>query len=403
MSNPAIMVDAIHTPVGKHGGVLSGVRPDDLLAILLRAIRERHPELDLLKISDVIAGCANQSGEDSRNVARMAVLLADYPLEVPAQTVNRLCGSSMQAMITAAAHIQSGFGDIYLAGGVESMSRAPYAMPKSDKAFPFGEVRVYDTALGWRFFNPKMEPRVRQLSMGETAEEIFSKHQIPREEQDRFAYQSHQRALKAQAAGKFKDEIIPVELPSKKGASVVITKDEGPREETTIEILAKLSPAFRKGGTVTAGNSCPMSDGASMTLMMAQGKAKAAGYKSGFRLVSMGVSALHPDVMGLGPVEASRKALASAGLTLKDMGLIEINEAFAVQALACVRELGIDESNLNVNGGAIALGHALGCSGARIVATLTHEMRRRDVRYGLASMCIGVGQGIATVWEKVEI
>lgn len=280
------------------------------------------------------------------------------------------------------------------------MSRGPYVMPKPDKAFPFGSLPTYDTSLGWRFPNPKIEARVRPLNMGETAEEIYAKYKIPREEQDRYAVQSHRRAIAAWKNGVFSDYVIPVPIQTKGGVTMV-DRDEGPRADSSLESLSKLRPAFRKDGTVTAGNSCPMSDGASMTLVMSENKAHELGYTSWFRLRSAAVSGLHPDIMGLGPVEATRKALALSNLSLKDLGLIEINEAFAVQALACIRELEFDETRVNVNGGAIALGHPLGCSGARIVGTLAHEMRKRDIRFGLAAMCIGVGQGIATVWEKV--
>ncbi|MBL7961254.1 thiolase family protein [bacterium] len=400
MDHTAVLVDAIRTPMGKYGGVLSAIRPDDMVAELIKTILERNPKVDVNAVADIIIGCANQAGEDSRNVARMAAIIAGLPFEIPGQTVNRLCGSSMQAIITAVTTIQSGWGEVFLAGGVESMSRGPYAIPKPDKAFPFGSLPTYDTSLGWRFPNPKIEARVRPLNMGETAEEIYTKHKIPREEQDRYAVQSHQRAIAARKEGKFSEYMIPVLLSTKSG-STTIDRDEGPREDTSIESLNKLRPAFRKDGTVTAGNSCPMSDGASMTLLMTEDKARDLGYTSFFRLCGAAVSGLHPDIMGLGPVEASRKALALTGLTWKDIGLIEINEAFAVQALACFRELELDEVRVNVNGGAIALGHPLGCSGARIVGTLVHEMRRRDIQYGLATMCIGVGQGIATVWQKV--
>ncbi len=400
MNSTAVLVDAIRTPMGRYGGVLSSVRADDLMAVLLKAVMERNPKVNVHTIADIVIGCANQAGEDGRNVARMAALIANFPFEIPGQTVNRLCGSSMQAVMTAVSAIQNGWGDVILAGGVESMSRGAIAMPKPDKAFPFGSIPTYDTSLGWRFPNPKIEARIRLLNMGETAEEIYAKFKIPREEQDRFAVSSHKRAVEAWNAGTFADYVIPVPVPTKGGVTH-IDRDEGPRADTSIESLSKLRPAFRKDGTVTAGNSCPMSDGASLTLIMSENKARELGYKSLFRLRGAAVSGIHPDVMGLGPVEASRKALAVAGVSVKDIELIELNEAFAVQALACIRELGLDEARVNVNGGAIALGHPLGCSGARIIGTLTHEMQRRDVRYGLATMCIGVGQGIATVWEKV--
>jgi len=396
-----VLVDAIRTPLGKYGGNLSGVRSDDLLAILLQAMKERHPNLDIGIIDDIIIGCANQAGEDARNVARMAAIAAGYPFEVPAQTLNRLCGSSMQAVISAATLIQSGWGKIFLAGGVESMSRAPLVMAKSEKAFPFGSLTLYDTSLGWRFPNPKIEERIRPLTMGETAEELFTKFQISRKDQDRYAFQSHQRAIRARKDERFSHEVIPVHVQTKRETRIV-TEDEGPREDTTLEQLAQLPSAFKKDGTVTAGNSCPMSDGAAVTLMMPEELARSVKFHSWFRLKSAAVTALHPDVMGLGPIESTRLALKRANLSLDEIGLIEINEAFAVQVLACVRELGMDENKVNVNGGAIALGHPLGCSGARIIGTLIHEMRRRNLKYGLASMCIGLGQGIATVWEKID-
>jgi acetyl-CoA acyltransferase len=361
---------------------------------------ERNPKVDVNTISDIIVGCANQSGEDGRNVARMAAIVAGFPFEIPGQTVNRLCGSSMQAVITAFDAIQSGWSEIILAGGVESMSRGAIAMPKPDKAFPFGSIPTYDTSLGWRFPNPKIEARIRLLNMGETAEEICAKFKISREEQDRYAVSSHKRAVEAWNSGAFSEYVIPVPVPAK-GGTTNIDRDEGPRADTSIETLNKLRPAFRKEGTVTAGNSCPMSDGASLTLIMPEKKAREFGYTSLFRLRGVGVSGIHPDVMGLGPVEASRKALANAQLGWNDIGLIELNEAFAVQVLGCLQELGLSEERVNVNGGAIALGHPLGCSGARIIGALTHEMQRRNVQFGLATMCIGVGQGIATVWEKV--
>jgi acetyl-CoA acetyltransferase family protein len=395
----AVVVDALRTPIGKLGGTLASVRPDDLLGHVVRAMAERHA---LESVDDVIAGCANQSGEDGRNVARMAVILAGLPLTVPAQTVNRLCGSSMQAIIAAAHALDGGCGDVILAGGVESMSRGAYAFAKAEKPFAFGNLKVYDTTLGWRFHNPKIHERVRPLSMGETAEEIFQTIPVSREEQDAFAFDSHQKALAAWKTGKFANEVVPVILPDKKGDRR-IDRDEGPREDTTLEKLASLKPAFRSNGTVTAGNSCPLNDGASMTLMMTESEAERRGFKTGFRLKASGVTALHPDVMGLGPVEATRLALRRAGLSIDDLGLVELNEAFAIQALACMRELGLHADRVNVNGGAIAIGHPLGCSGARLVGTLVHEMRRRNVRYGLATMCIGVGQGIATIWEKVDL
>ena len=398
----AVIVDGIRTPLGKYGGLLSKIRPDDMIALLLKEMVKRH-NLNYEEIEDVIIGCANQAGEDSRNVARMAVIIAGFPFEVPGQTVNRLCGSSMQAIINSAGMIQTGNGEVFLAGGVESMSRGPFVFLKPERAFPYGSFKVYDSTIGWRFENPKILERIRPLSMGETAEVIYEKYKIPREEQDRFAYESHMKAIKAWKEGKFKDEVIPVEVPQRKGPPLIVEKDEGPREDTSLEKLAKLRPVFKEGGTVTAGNSCPLSDGAALVLVMEEEKAKKMGYKTYFRIVSHAIAGIHPDLMGLGPVRAVPKALKKAGLKIEDIDIIEINEAFAVQVLACLKELGIPEEKINPNGGAIALGHPLGCSGARIVTTLIHEMKRRDVKYGLATMCIGLGQGIAIVVEKVNV
>lgn len=395
----AVLVDAVRTPFGKYGGMLSGIRPDDLLGDLIRVVVDKH-RLAEGTIDDVIIGCANQSGEDGRNVARMAVLISGLPFSVPAQTVNRLCGSSMQAILSASALIDAGYGEAILAGGVESMSRGAYAFSKNEKAFPFGSLTVYDTSLGWRFHNPRIQERVRPLSMGETAEEIYLKFPIAREEQDAYAVRSHQKALAARQSGHFDTEIVPVRVKQKK-ETLEIRADEGPREDTSLEQLARLKPAFRSNGTVTAGNSCPMNDGASMSVLMTEEGARKRGITSYLRMLSCGVSGVHPDVMGLGPVEASRQALQRANLKIDDLDLIEINEAFAIQALACMRELRMPEDRVNVNGGAIAIGHPLGASGARIIGTLMHEMNRRKARYGLATMCIGVGQGIATVWERV--
>lgn len=397
----AVIIDAIRTPVGKYGGVLASVRPDDLFGHLLKTMVDRHPSITG-HIDDVIAGCANQAGEDGRNVARMAVLAAGLPFETPAQTVNRLCASSLQAAASAAMTIQNGYADVILAGGVESMSRSPLVVSKAEKPYQGGAMTMFDTALGWRFPNPRITDRVRPLSMGETAEEIFLKYAITRTEQDRWALGSHLRAVAAWREGRYAEEVIPVSV--KQGnVDAVISKDEGPREDSSAENLARLKPAFRKDGSVTAGNSCPMSDGASLLMMMSETAARKAGYTEGFAMRGYAVSALHPDVMGLGPVEACRAVLARTGLSMNDMDLIELNEAFAIQVLACARELSIDESRLNVNGGAIAIGHPLGCSGARIVGTLIHEMRRRQSRFGLATMCVGLGQGMATVWERVTL
>ncbi len=396
-----VIVDAIRTPLGKYGGVLSRVRPDDMMAHLLKAIVERN-NVRVTDIEDVIVGCANQAGEDSRNIARMAALIAGFPYEIPGQTINRLCGSSMQAVINACLEIQTGNGDLFLAGGAESMSRGPYVMAKAEQPYPFGSLTVYDSTIGWRFNNPKLMERIRPLSMGDTAEVLFESHQIPREEQDRYAVQSHHKAAKSYRDGKFKNEIIPITTFSKKSEAILTDRDEGPREDASLEKLSQLKPAFKKNGVITAGNSCPLSDGAALTLIMSEQKAQACGFKSYFKLIAHAVTGVHPDLMGMGPVRATQKALIRAGLTVNDLDLVEINEAFAVQVLACLRELKITESKVNQNGGAIALGHPLGCSGARIITTLIHEMKRSGGRIGLATMCVGLGQGIAVIVEQVN-
>jgi 3-oxoadipyl-CoA thiolase len=396
----AVIIDAIRTPVGKYGGVLKDIRPDDLSAVVLRKLIERtglEPKL----VEDVLWGCANQAGEDNRNVARMAVLLADFPQSVPASTINRLCGSSLDAINHAARAIWSGDYEIVIAGGVESMTRAPYVLPKnvSGQAL-FGNLTAFDTALGWRFPNPKMEKMFPLESMGETAENIAETWKISRERQDEFALRSHELSVKAQNNGTWRDEIIPVEIPQGKSDPIWVVKDEGPRPDTSLEKLAKLQPAFRSGGTVTAGNSSSLNDGAAAVLITSEAKAKELGFRPLARIVSTGVSGVDPRCMGIGPVPATQMALKKAGLSLNQIGLMELNEAFAAQALAVIGDLGINPEIVNVNGGAIALGHPLGCSGARIMTTLVHEMKRRSVRYGVATMCIGVGQGIATVVES---
>ncbi|MFN7034974.1 MAG: thiolase family protein [Bellilinea sp.] len=405
MSIPVI-VDAIRTPIGNLGGVLAAVRPDDLAAMVLKALVERN-HLTGSEIDEVFLGCANQAGEDNRNVARMATLLAGLPPEVPALTVNRLCASGLAAVNLAARAIQTGDGDVLLAGGVESMSRAPYALPKAEKGFPFGNLTAWDTALGWRFPNPKMEAMYGIESMGETAENLAEMTGIPRSEQDRFALQSHRRAIAAQDAGRFAEEILPVEIPQRKGQPVRVALDERPRRDTTLESLAALPPIFRKGGTVTAGNSSGLNDGAAGLLLMSGSKARQLGLKPLARVVSSAAAGVLPRIMGIGPAPAARKALAKAGLTIEQIGLVELNEAFAVQALAVIRELGLSEEIVNVNGGAVALGHPLGCSGARILTTLLYEMRRRAATqprpfYGLAMLCVGVGQGEATIVEWLD-
>ena len=386
--------------MGRYGGQLKDVRPDELAAIALKEACQRAG-LNPADVADVILGCANQAGEDNRNVARMALLLAGFPVEVPGQTVNRLCGSGMQATITAAREIQSGAADVMVAGGVESMTRAPWVMPKPDGAFPRGPQTAYDTSIGWRLINPKMAQMYGTLQMGETAERVAQKYEVSREDQDAFALRSHQRAVAAQKSGRLAEEIVPVEVAQRKGDALRLVEDEGPRQDTSIEALAKLRPAFSEKGSVTAGNSSPLNDGASAIVLMSDAEAKRRGLKPLARLVSAGAAGVHPDYMGIGPVPASMKALEKAGLQASDMGLVELNEAFASQSLACVRLLGLDEEKVNVNGGAIALGHPLGSSGSRLVGTLVREMAKRDLEYGLATMCIGVGQGIASIWQRV--
>ena len=396
----AVIVATARTPMGRYGGQLKDVRPDDLAAIALKAVCERAG-VDPIDVDDVIVGCANQAGEDNRNVARMALLLAGFPIEVPGQTVNRLCGSGMQATITAAREIQSGGADVVVAGGVESMTRAPWVMPKPDGAFSRGQQTMYDTAIGWRLVNPKMAQMYGTLQMGETAERVAQKYEVSREDQDAFALRSHQRAVAAQKSGRLGEEIAWVDVAQRKGEVVRLADDEGPRSDTSLEALAKLRPAFSEKGSVTAGNSSPLNDGATALVLMSEAEAKRRGLKPLARLVSAAAAGVHPDYMGIGPVPASIKALDQAGLQVSDIGVIELNEAFASQSLACVRLLGLDEEKVNVNGGAIALGHPLGSSGARLVGTLVREMAHRDVEYGLATMCIGVGQGIASIWQKV--
>ncbi|MBI4840085.1 MAG: thiolase family protein [candidate division NC10 bacterium] len=396
----AVIIDAVRTPVGKYAGALKDVRPDDLLAHVIARLVERT-RVPVEAIEDVYAGCANQAGEDNRNVARMAALVAGLPIEIPGATVNRLCGSGLEAINDAARAIQTDSGDVFIAGGVESMTRAPFVMLKATEPFPRGAITMADTTIGWRFTNPRLAALYPPESMGETAENVAEKYRITREEQDAFALQSHQRAVAAIQAGRFKDEIVPVPVPQKKGEPVVVDTDEGPRPDTSPEKLAKLKPAFRHGGTVTAGNASQVNDGAAAVLLTSREKAKALGLQPMARILATAVAGVHPSFMGIGPVPATQKALKRAGLSMDQIELIELNEAFAAQSLACIRDLGIDQARCNVNGGAIALGHPLGCSGARILTTLLHEMRRRQVRYGLATMCIGVGQGIATIVERV--
>jgi 3-oxoadipyl-CoA thiolase len=395
----AVIVATARTPMGRYGGQLKDVRPDDLAAIALKEVVNRAG-VEPKDVNDVILGCANQAGEDNRNVARMALLLAGFPVEVPGQTVNRLCGSGMQATIAAAREIQAGAADVIVAGGVESMTRAPWVMAKPDGPYPRGPQTAYDSALGWRLVNPKMAAMYGTLQMGETAERVAQKYEVSREDQDAFALRSHQRALAAQKSGRLAEEIVPVEVPQKKGETQRLLDDEGPRADTSLEALAKLRAAFADNGSVTAGNSSPLNDGAAAIVLMSADEAKRRGLKPIARFVAAAAAGVHPDYMGIGPVPSSLKALQQAGVEPGDMGVVELNEAFASQSLACIRLLGLDEDRVNVNGGAIALGHPLGCSGARLVGTLVREMRHRDAEYGLATMCIGVGQGIASVWQK---
>jgi 3-oxoadipyl-CoA thiolase len=396
----ALIVDAVRTPMGRYGGALAAVRPDDLAARVVAAAVERSGA-DPGAVEDVYLGAANQAGEDNRDVARMAALLAGLPVEVPGVTVNRLCASGLDAVNQASRAIRSGEGDLFLAGGVESMSRAPWVVPKPERGLPRGPQTMHDTALGWRLINPRMADLYSTESMGETGENVAERYGIEREAQDRFALRSHERAVAAAAEGRFDDELVPVEVPGRDGP-VVVDRDEGPRADTSLERLAALRPAFREGGTVTAGNASTLNDGAACLVLASPAAAESLGRPPLARVLATGVAGVDPAYMGMGPVPAIRRALDRAGLTLDEIDLIEINEAFASQVLACVRELGIEEERLNVNGGAIALGHPLGCSGARLMTTLVWEMRRREARYGIAALCVGVGQGVATVVERVR-
>lgn len=398
----AVIVDAIRTPIGRYNGILKSVRPDDLCALTIEALLKRNPTLDPNLIEDVLVGCANQAGEDNRNVARMSALLAKLPVHVAGGTVNRLCGSGLMAVNQAAHAIMAGDGEIYLAGGVESMTRAPFVMAKATEAFS-RNVEVFDTTIGWRFTNPKLAELHYPYSMGETAENVAEKYRISREAQDAYALTSQQKTGAAIHAGKFADEIFPVTLTDKKGNTTSYQEDEHPRPDTTLDKLTSLKPAFKKDGTVTAGNSSGINDGAAMLLVMSESKAEKLGFKPLARIVSTAVAGVDPALMGMGPVPASQKAIARAGLTVNDLDLVELNEAFAAQVLACAQELQLDRETLNVNGGGIAIGHPLGASGARILGTLAYELQRRPhARYGLATMCIGVGQGIATIIEKLS-
>jgi acetyl-CoA C-acetyltransferase/3-oxo-5,6-didehydrosuberyl-CoA/3-oxoadipyl-CoA thiolase len=395
----AVIVDAVRTPIGKYMGSLAQVRPDDLAAHVIKEIVKRN-NLDPSLPEDVYFGCANQAGEDNRNVARMGALLAGLPVEVPGATVNRLCGSGLEAINQSFAAIKTGIGEVFISGGTESMTRAPYVMMKPQLSGPRGDMTMHDTTIGWRLVNQTMDEMYPTISLGETAENVAEKYNISREEQDEFAVNSQRKTAEAIDSNRFQEEIVPITVKQKR-EEVLFEQDEHPRPGTSIEKLAKLKPAFKKNGTVTAGNSSGINDGASALLVMSDSKAEELGLKPKVRIVSAAVAGVDPAYMGLGPIYAVRKALKQAKLTAEDIDLVELNEAFASQSIACINELGLDRSKVNVNGGAIALGHPLGCSGARIMTTLVHEMEKRDVRYGLATMCIGVGQGIATIVEKI--
>ena len=395
-------MEAVRTPIGRYGGALASIRPDDLAAATLRAVVDRAG-VDPGLIEDVILGCANQAGEDNRDVARMAVLLAGFPVEVGGLTVNRLCGSGLQAINSAAHAIAVGDGDLFIGGGVESMSRAPYVQLKAEAAYDRGPREMADTTLGWRFVNPRLADRHYPYSMGETAENVAERWGVSRERQDAFAMESQRRAVAAIDAGRFDDQIVPIAVPQRKGAPLIVARDEHPRADSTAEGLARLKPAFRPdGGTVTAGNSSGINDGASAVLLVEAERARELGLRPLARVVSTAVAGVDPAIMGIGPVPATRKALDRAGIGVGDLDLVELNEAFASQSLVCIDELGLDPARVNVNGGAIALGHPLGMSGGRLVTMLVHELRRTGGRYGLATMCIGVGQGIATIVERIE-
>jgi len=396
----AWIIDGVRTPIGRHGGALASVRPDDLAALTIEALLGRTG-IDPSVVDDVILGCTNQAGEDNRNVARMALLRAGLPVTVPGQTVNRLCGSGLQAVVSAAHAILSGEGDILVAGGVESMSRAPYVMLKPEAAYARGTPEVADTVLGWRFPNPAFAPEWT-VGMGETAENVAEEFGVSREAQDAFAAESQRRAGEAMRACRFADEIVAVDVARGRGERTRIDRDEHPRPETTVEDLARLRPVFKKGGTVTAGNSSGINDGAAALLLVSADRARALGLRPMARFVASAVAGVEPQRMGIGPVPASQRALARAGWSAADLDLVELNEAFAAQALPCIDRLGLDPDKVNVNGGAIALGHPIGCSGARIAVTLLHELRRRGAARALATMCIGVGQGIAATFERVD-
>ncbi|MCZ8535914.1 3-oxoadipyl-CoA thiolase [Paenisporosarcina quisquiliarum] len=395
-----LIVDAVRTPIGRYNGALKDVRPDDLGAVVIKALIERNPAIVASEIEEVVLGNANQAGEDNRNVARMSALLAGLPVEVAGTTINRLCGSGLDAVMYAARAIAVGDGDIYIAGGTESMTRAPLVMAKPSQAFPRGNMEMMDTTIGWRFTNSKLKEMYGTDSMPETAENVARQYNISRESQDLFAYESQRRAKKALDENRFADEIVPVVYMDRKGNKVVVDQDEHPRPDTTLEKLKQLKPIF-KDGTVTAGNASGVNDGASALLLMSAEKAKELNLQPLAKYVAGATAGLEPNVMGLGPIYASKKVLARTGMTITDIGLVELNEAFASQSLECIRQLELDDKKVNVNGGAIAFGHPLGASGARILTTLLYEMKKQNVQYGLATMCIGVGQGIATIIENV--
>jgi 3-oxoadipyl-CoA thiolase len=395
----ALILDAVRTPIGRYGGVLSTARPDDLAAHVVKAAVERNG-LDPASVDELYMGCTNQAGEDNRNIARMAGLLAGLPVEVPAVTVNRLCASGLEAAVQGSRQLRLGDAGLVLAGGVESMSRAPLVTLKPERGFPRGNSELVDTTIGWRFVNPRLQERYSTESMGETAENVADRYGVSREDQDAFSLESHRRAVAAAEAGRFDDEIVPVDVPQPKGDPVTVHADEGPRPDTSLERLGSLGTIFRVGGTVTAGNSSQINDGAACLVLATEERARELGREPLARIVASGAAGVDPAYMGIGPVPATRKALERAGLEPGDVDLVELNEAFAAQVLASMRELGFEHDRLNVNGGAIALGHPLGCSGARLLGTLAWELRRRGARYGVATMCIGVGQGLAAVIEN---
>lgn len=397
----AYIVDAIRTPIGRFGGSLASIRPDDMLAHVIKALITRNPSLDLNEIEEVIAGAANQAGEDNRNTARMSALLAGLPISVAGVTVNRLCASGLQSIMDSARAIRLNEGNAFIAGGVESMTRGPMVLAKSPKAYG-KPPEMHDTTFGWRFVNPKLAAMYPPIAMGETAENLAEQYKITREEQDQFAWDTQQKWQAAQEAGKWADEIVSVSIPQRKGDPVIFDTDEHPRPQSTLEQLAKLRTIFRKGGTVTAGNASGINDGSSALLLCDEATLKRYNLTPMARVVSNAVAGVDPNIMGIGPVPATQKALKRAGLKVSDLDLVELNEAFAAQSIPCIRDLDLDPASVNVNGGAIALGHPLGCSGARIMTTLLHEMKRRDnARYGLATMCVGVGQGAAMIVEKL--